>query len=74
MGFVRNIILGFVIGGVLGLWTGVNIGRDKPPFSNPFVEKTVQDKLKDAGKSVLNEGGKLMERGGEALQESLDKN
>ena len=73
MGFIRNIILGLVIGGVVGLWAGVNIGKEKPIFSNPFVEKTVQDKLKDAGVSVLQKGGELMEKGGEALQDSLDQ-
>ena len=73
MGFIRNIILGLVIGGVVGLWAGVNIGKEKPIFSNPFVEKTVQDKLKDAGVSVLQKSGELMEKGGEALQDSLDQ-
>lgn len=64
---MRNIALGVIAGLAVGLWLGVNIGRDQPLFGNPFEERTVKQKLKDAGKEV----GEAVERSGRALQERL---
>lgn len=68
----RNIILGLVAGLAIGLWFGVNIGRDKPLYSNPFESKSVQEKLKDTGKVVLKKSGEALEEGGKALRKSLE--
>lgn len=64
---LKLLIIGFVIGGLVGLWFGVNIGKNKPLLSNPFEERSVTDKIKSnlgegvekAGKSIEKLGGDI---------------
>ena len=67
---INTLLGGIVIGLLLGLWFGVNLARDRPIFSNPFAEPTVQEKLKQTGKALIEKGGQTLEKGGKALQES----
>ena len=64
---------GIIIGLLLGLWFGVNIGRDQPIFSNPFTQPTVKEKLKQTGKALIEKSGETLEKGGKALKESVDE-
>lgn len=73
MATIRNVLIGLLIGFIFGIWIGVNIGKDKPYFSNPFEEKSVEQKLKDTGKGLLKEGGKFLEESGEKIQQKLDE-
>lgn len=61
----RNILLVIVVL-LLGLWLGVNIGRDQPLFSNPFAEKTLQEKIKGATTDIVKDAKR-------ALRESLEE-
>ena len=33
---MKDILLGFLIGGIVRLWVGVNLGKEQPIMSNPF--------------------------------------
>lgn len=66
---MKNLLLGVVIGLLLGLWLGINIGRERPIFSNPFAAQSLQEKLKQTGGELLEKSGEALERGGRALQE-----
>ena len=35
--FLRAFAIGLLIGGLTGLWLGINIGRDQPLLSNPLA-------------------------------------
>lgn len=77
---VKLLLLGIVIGVGIGMWFGVNIGRDRSIFSNPFVEDTLQDKIKQTGDKlleksgeVLKKGGQKLEQGGQALEQKFKK-
>ena len=35
---MKDLILGFLLGGIVGLWFGVNLGKDQPLLTNPFVK------------------------------------
>jgi hypothetical protein len=70
---LRQLILGVVVGLLLGLWFGVNIGKDKPVLSNPFAERTVQDRVKRTGGEILQKSAEALEKGGKALQGKFDK-
>ena len=70
MKMIKTLLGGIVIGLLLGLWFGVNLGRDRPVLSNPFNESTLQEKLKNTGKTLIEKSGETLEKGGKALQES----
>ncbi|HBR97237.1 MAG TPA: hypothetical protein DD979_07645 [Gammaproteobacteria bacterium] len=36
LGFVKTLIVGIMLGCLLGLWLGINIGKDRPLLANPF--------------------------------------
>ena len=50
---IRDITFGLIIGLFVGLWFGVNIGKDKPLLSNPFVEEDIQQKAKRKAEEVI---------------------
>jgi hypothetical protein len=62
-------LTGLVIGLLLGLWGGINIGKEQPLYANPFTSKSVPDTVRKASKNLLRESGKALEKGGEALKE-----
>ena len=70
---IKLAIIWLVIGLLLGLWFGINIGRDKPIYSNPFEAATLQDKFKQAGEGALEKSGEALEKAGKALKENLKK-
>ena len=66
---LKNVFFGLVVGLALGVWFGVNIGKDRPLLSNPFGEPTVEEKVKQAGDELMKKGGEALEKSGKALQE-----
>ncbi|GIX22083.1 MAG: hypothetical protein KatS3mg121_0866 [Gammaproteobacteria bacterium] len=65
---LKAFVFGVVVGVVLGLWAGVNIGKGRPVWGNPFAEKPVTEKLRDAGGAVLERSGEVLQRGAERLK------
>lgn len=66
---LRHLSFGLIIGLALGLWFGVNIGKEKGLLSNPFAEPGVQQRVKRTGGALLEKGGEALEKSGKALQE-----
>lgn len=62
------ILISLVIGVCIGMALGINIGREKPLLSNPFVEESLVDRVKDLGSETLEQSGKALEKTGKALQ------
>lgn len=65
---VSIILISLVIGICIGMALGINIGREKPLLSNPFVEESLVDRVKDLGSETLEQSGKALEKTGRALQ------
>ena len=63
---LKLIIFGIVIGLCVGLWFGVNIGKGKSIYSNPFAEISLKDRIKQKGNEV-------MEDTKDAIRDSLKK-
>lgn len=63
---LKLIIFGIVIGLCIGLWFGVNIGKGKSIYSNPFAEISLKDRIKQKGNEV-------MEDTKDAIRDSLKK-
>lgn len=36
---MKDLLLGLLIGGMIGLWVGVNLGKDQSLMTNPFADK-----------------------------------
>ena len=54
---IKSIIVGVFIGAVLGLWFGVNIGKDRPLVSNPFAETKIKQQIKTMGDKLIEKSG-----------------
>lgn len=52
---LNGIIVGLIIGGILAGWVGYNLGRDAPVFSNPFVERSLTDRLNDKASELYKD-------------------
>lgn len=74
MKLISRIVIGIVIGLLFGLWFGVNIGKDKPIFSNPFEEQTIQGQIKKSSEKLLEKSGDVLEKGGKALKDKAKGN
>ena len=70
---LRNLLFGLLLGLALGLWFGVNLGKGRPVFSNPFANQTVQTKIKETGSKVLDQSGKALEESGKALRKAVNQ-
>ena len=64
---LKVIFTWLVIGFILGMWFGINTGRGRPFYANPFAERTMQDKLK----STVGEGVEKMGKSVKELGENL---
>jgi len=62
------ILISLAIGALIGMALGINIGREKPLFSNPFAEESLVDRVKDLGSETLEQSGKALEKTGRVLQ------
>jgi len=71
---IKIILFGVVIGIAIGLWLGVNMGREVPLLSNPFAHhETLNEKLKRISGETLEKGGRALEKTGQELQDKLSK-
>ena len=64
----KIILASLMIGLIVGLALGINIGRDRPLISNPFAKESLTDKLMNLGNETLEQSGKALEKTGKALQ------
>ncbi len=67
------LIPGLVIGIIIGLWFGINIGKGKPFYSNPFSKKKIERAIIRSGETVIEKSGDALEKTGKALKEKVDK-
>ncbi|ALC15424.1 hypothetical protein DSOUD_0636 [Desulfuromonas soudanensis] len=66
-------LVGLILGLAVGLWFGVNLGRDEPLLSNPFSEKSLQKQLQKTGGEMLEKSGQALEESGKALKEKFSE-
>ncbi|MGB5297598.1 MAG: hypothetical protein WBN08_16425 [Thiogranum sp.] len=65
---LKGMIFGLVIGIPLGIWFGFNMGQDRPLLSNPFIEPTFQESIKKTSENLIEKGGEVLEKSGQALR------
>lgn len=59
---VKIFLFGLIIGILVAIPVGMNLGRDAPVFSNPFAERQVRQKMT----------GKVKEGAGQAVQRTKE--
>lgn len=62
---LKTLVLGIAMGLLAGLWFGYNLGRDEPLFSNPFADRSLQEKARETTSEVIEDTRR-------ALKKSLD--
>ncbi|MGD8785207.1 MAG: hypothetical protein PVG75_12265 [Thioalkalispiraceae bacterium] len=70
---LKTFILGIIIGALVGLWVGINIGKDKPWYSNPFEDRTVTEKIKSSIGEGVEKAGESMQQMGEDIKGKMKK-
>jgi len=70
---LKLLLLSLLIGVAIGLWFGVNIGREVPFYSNPFDTHSINQKIKGVAGETLEKGGHALEKTGQSLQDKIDK-
>lgn len=72
---MKDLILGLLIGGIIGLWFGVNLGKDQPLMTNPFVEKSnieqLGNKMQELQKDVSKKSEELYKETKEAVDNAF---
>jgi len=63
---LKTISVGIIAGFIIGLWIGINIGKNQSILSNPFVDKPLHKKL-------INSSGNFLEKSGRAIKDSINK-
>jgi gas vesicle protein len=70
---IKILLIGIIIGGLVGFWTGYNKGRDEPIFSNPFKEHAVSEKVKTTIGEGMEKAGKNIEQMGKDIKDKMEK-
>jgi hypothetical protein len=65
---LKPFILGSIVGLLLGLWSGVNIGKNRPIWANPFAPAGIGDVVRDKSADILQKGGQKLEEQGQDLR------
>jgi hypothetical protein len=63
---IKQLMTGVVIGVVLGLWMGVNIGKGQPVWGNPFADKPLSERAKETADRAIKNAK-------DALRKKLDE-
>lgn len=62
----KPFLTGIVVGLLLGMWFGVNLGKNQPLYSNPFASVPVHMQL-------LQSTGSAIEKSGRAIKEQFSE-
>jgi hypothetical protein len=55
---LKKYLIGAVVGLLVGLWFGVNIGEGRPVWANPFAKKDLVEKAKDVASEAVKDAKK----------------
>jgi len=65
---VKIFLFGIIVGVLVGLWLGINIGKGKPWYSNPLAERSVTDQIKSSIGEGVEKAGESIEQIGEDIK------
>lgn len=47
---------------LVGIWVGMNLAKNKPLFSNPFEDKSIQQRATETAKDIYKESSDALKR------------
>lgn len=59
---LKLILFGIIVGLAVGMWFGVNIGKGKPFYSNPFDKGQISKSIKEGTGEAVEKAGQKMEK------------
>lgn len=59
---IKLLSLGLLVGFLVGMWFGVNLGKGKPIYSNPFNKDSLQQKAKRTADDVLEDTKRVLRK------------
>jgi glucose-6-phosphate-specific signal transduction histidine kinase len=69
---MKDLLLGLLIGGIIGLWLGVNLGKDQPLMTNPFSDKSsmkeFSEKFNELQKDVTKKSKEMYDDSKKAVE------
>ena len=68
---LKFLLIGIVVGLLLGLWFGVNIGKEKPIFSNPFADRVLQEKAKETASEAIEDTKRALRKSPEQIETGI---
>ena len=69
---LRGFAVGLLVGGLIGLWFGMNIGKGQPLLSNPFARVTLSERLDRTMRQAAEETGTAVDKAGDAVREGAE--
>jgi hypothetical protein len=69
---LKIFLFGIILGVLVGLWLGINVGKGKPWYSNPLEERSVTDKIKTSIGEGVEKAGESIEQMGEDIKGKMD--
>ncbi|WP_198265562.1 hypothetical protein [sulfur-oxidizing endosymbiont of Gigantopelta aegis] len=72
---MKDLLLGLLIGGIIGLWLGVNLGKDQPLMTNPFADKSsmkeFSEKFNELQKDVSKKSQEMYNDSKKAVEDAF---
>jgi len=62
---MKKFFWGLIIGALVGLPAGMNIGKGKPVLSNPFADKPLMQEIQDTARRAADEAKRAAQQAGE---------
>jgi len=69
---LRGFAVGLLVGGLTGLWFGMNIGKDQPLLSNPFTRVSLSERLDRAADQATGQASDAIEEAGDAIEQGTE--
>lgn len=69
---LRSFAVGLLLGGIVGLWCGMNIGKGQPLLSNPFADVSLSQRAGQTASQAREQVGDAMRSAGEQVEQATD--
>lgn len=69
---LRSFATGLLVGGVVGLWFGMNIGKEQPLLSNPFADVSLSQRASQTASQAREQVGDAVRSAGEQVEQAAD--